>query len=213
VFVAVTLSQAGRSCAGGAPASPIGAAASWSTASALLTAIVVLVAAVTKLTEGAWVVVVGIPVLVWLCLRVRGHYRAVDEALRLQPLPAAASPADGGGPPRDGDRLAAPAAQQQDRTERQESPEQIQHLLLVPVERLDLANLRALAYAGSFGQRCSPCTSAPRRTRPSASAMSGRPGASRCRRGLPFGNAIRITQPAPRPFAVPRAGGADLRIG
>jgi hypothetical protein len=118
---------------------------------ALLTAIVVLVAAVTKLTEGAWVVVVGIPLLVWLCLRVRGHYRTVDEALRLQPLPVPASAADGSGPAGGGQPLPAPAAAPQDGPERQESPEQIQHLLLVPVERLDLANLRALAYAASFG--------------------------------------------------------------
>jgi hypothetical protein len=37
-------------------------------------------------------------------------------------------------------------------TERQESVDQIEHLVLVPVERLDLANLRALAYAASLEQ-------------------------------------------------------------
>jgi hypothetical protein len=36
--------------------------------------------------------------------------------------------------------------------ERQESPEQIRHLMLVPIERLDLVNLRALAYAVSLDQ-------------------------------------------------------------
>jgi amino acid transporter len=150
VFVAVTLSQAGMVVRWwrtreahwrrGLAINGLGA---------LLTAIVVLVAAGTKLTEGAWVVVVGIPLLVWLCLRVRGHYRTVDEALRLQPLPASA--ADGSGPAGDHQPVPAPAAAPQDGPERQESPEQIQHLLLVPVERLDLANLRALAYAVSLG--------------------------------------------------------------
>jgi amino acid transporter len=153
VFVAVTLSQAGmvvrwwRTREGhwrrGLAVNGFGA---------LLTAIVVVVAAVTKLTEGAWVVVVGIPLLVWLCLRVRGHYRTVEEALRPRPLRESVPAADGGGPAGDGQLVTAPAAAPQEGAERQESPEQIQHLLLVPVERLDLANLRALAYAASLGQ-------------------------------------------------------------
>jgi amino acid transporter len=147
VFLAVTLSQAGmvvhwwrdrgehwrRSLA----INGFGAA---------LTAVVVVVAAVTKFTEGAWVVVLGIPLLVWLCLRVRAHYRTVHDALVLQPLPEAVAPTDGGAASLDG-YAAAPAT-----GERQESPAQMRHLMLVPVERLDLANLRALAYAASLDQ-------------------------------------------------------------
>jgi amino acid transporter len=113
---------------------------------AVLTAIVVVVAAVTKFAEGAWVVVGGIPLVVWLCLRVRAHYRTVHDALRLQPLPRAAPPTDRGAARQDGD-LPAPVV-----GERQESPEQIRHLMLVAVERLDLANLRAVAYAASLEQ-------------------------------------------------------------
>ena len=33
-----------------------------------------------------------------------------------------------------------------------ESPDQIRHLVVVPIVRLDLASLRALAYAASLGQ-------------------------------------------------------------
>lgn len=145
VFVAVTLSQTGM-------------VAHWLRArshswrrslavnalGAVLTASVVLVAAVSKFAEGAWVVVIGIPVLVWLSLRVRARYRAVHEALAVQPLPDVDPDTNLGGAPHD------PAAGTGDR--RHESPEQIRHLLLVAVERLDRANLRALAYAASLGQ-------------------------------------------------------------
>jgi amino acid transporter len=126
---------------------------------AVLTAVVVLVAAVTKFTSGAWVIVLGIPLLIWLCFRIRAHYDTVHEALAPRPLPDGAAAGSGGaagngGAPDDGGaaghearRTAATKVE-----ERQESLEQIQHLLLVPVERLDLANLRALAYAASLEQ-------------------------------------------------------------
>jgi amino acid transporter len=131
VFLAVTLSQAGmvvhwrrtrgRHWRKGLAVNAVGG---------VLTATVVVVASVTKFTAGAWVVVIGIPLLVWLCLRVRAYYDAIEAALAPQPLPG-------------GDTGLVP-------TESQESPEQIQHLMLVAVERLDLANLRALAYAASL---------------------------------------------------------------
>jgi amino acid transporter len=147
VFVAVTLSQAGmvvhwwrnreRHWRRSIAVNGFGA---------MLTAVVVVVAAATKFTQGAWVVVVGIPVLVWACLRVRGHYRSVHELLALRPLPDGVAPTNGGTPRQD-PYLATPAD-----GEGQESPEQMRHLMLVPVERLDLANLRALAYAASLEQ-------------------------------------------------------------
>jgi hypothetical protein len=133
VFLAVTLSQAGMVVHWRRDRGP-----HWRRSlavngfGALLTGIVVVVAAVTKFTSGAWVVVVGIPVLVWLCLRVRDHYRSVYELLAVQPLP-------------DAEQASASTL-----GERQESPEQMRHLLLVPVERLDLANLRSLVYAASL---------------------------------------------------------------
>jgi amino acid transporter len=113
---------------------------------ALLSALVLGIAAVTKFTAGAWVVVVGIPVLVWLCLRVRAHYDKVGEALMLRSPPGrAAAKRRRVGP--DNGRVPVPA-----RDERQETPDQVHHFMVVPVERLDLANLRALAYAVSLEQ-------------------------------------------------------------
>jgi amino acid transporter len=147
VFLAVTLSQAGmvvrwwRKREG-----------HWRRSIALnglggvLSAIVLVVAAVTKFTEGAWVVVIGIPLLVWLCLRVRAHYSRVRKAITLRPPPEASH--NGSGP----DGRSARAAATPTAVERQESPDQVKHLLVVAVERLDLANLRALAYAASLEQ-------------------------------------------------------------
>jgi amino acid transporter len=147
VFVAVTLSQAGMVVHWWRNHGP-----HWHRAIAIngfgatLTAIVVTVAAVTKFTAGAWVVVLGIPLLVWLCLRVRAHYRVVDEALAVQPLPDTLTQPRGAAA-RQAGYVPTPAT-----GERQESPEHVQHLMLVAVERLDLANLRALAYAASLEQ-------------------------------------------------------------
>jgi amino acid transporter len=152
VFLAVTLSQAGMVVRWWRSRGP-----RWRRSlavngfGAVLTAIVVLVAAVTKFTEGAWIVVVAIPLLVWLCVRVRAHYRAAGSALSLQPLPDT-SPGSGHGPPAASDSDTDPVRTAAPNAERQESPEQIRHLMLVALERLDLANLRALAYAASLDQ-------------------------------------------------------------
>jgi amino acid transporter len=98
----------------------------------VLSAVVLLVAAVTKFTEGAWVVVVGVPLLVWVCLRVKRHYDGVGESIALLPP-------------------TSPVGRSA-RAEAEASPEQVQHLMIVTVERLDLANLRALAYVASLEQ-------------------------------------------------------------
>ncbi|MEA5416167.1 APC family permease [Synechococcus sp. BA-132 BA5] len=57
---------------------------------------------VSKFTQGAWVVVLAIPLLVTLYLRIRSHYDAVARRLRLAsdgPLPLPAAPPAGGGTP------------------------------------------------------------------------------------------------------------------
>ena len=48
---------------------------------ALSTALVVLIAAITKLSQGAWVVVVLVPVIVMACRRVHAHYESARKAL------------------------------------------------------------------------------------------------------------------------------------
>ena len=57
---------------------------------------------VSKFTQGAWVVVLVIPLLVTLYLRIRSHYDDVARRLRLAsdgPLPLLAAPPAGGGTP------------------------------------------------------------------------------------------------------------------
>jgi amino acid transporter len=103
---------------------------------ALLSAVVTVVAAITKFTSGAWVVVLLIPLIVLCCLRVNRHYELARDALRPRPE---GNPSDM--------RARSTAG---DIAEGQESPSEIAHLLVVPVAVLDLAALRALAYAASL---------------------------------------------------------------
>ncbi|MEH0843274.1 APC family permease [Micromonospora sp. CPCC 205711] len=134
VFLAFTLSQAGMVVHWRRRRGP-----GWrhrlalNAVGAALSGLVLLTAAVAKFTEGAWVVVVAVPLLVLLFHRVHRHYRTLHAALALHPLPPA------GGPP------AGPA-------EGEELPQQVRHLVVVPVARLNRASLRALAYAVSLGR-------------------------------------------------------------
>jgi hypothetical protein len=82
-----------------------------------------------------------------LSWRIRCHYDSVRHALALYPLdpPAADHPIV---PERV--RIATPRTAP--RAEDDESPDQVEHLAVVPIVRLDLAGLRALAYAASLGQ-------------------------------------------------------------
>ncbi|GAA5183686.1 APC family permease [Rugosimonospora acidiphila] len=92
-------------------------------AGAVLSAIVLVTAAVGKFTAGAWVVVAGVLLVVLIALGIRRHYDAVW---------AATTPRAAWGS-----------------TDR---PQEIRHLTVVPVARLDLSSLCALAYAASLGQ-------------------------------------------------------------
>ncbi|MCI4064114.1 APC family permease [Micromonospora sp. R77] len=104
---------------------------------ATLSGLVLLTAAVAKFTEGAWVVVVAVPLLVLLFHRIHRHYATLHRALALHRPPAAgAGPAPTGAGPAEGEEL----------------PQQVRHLVVVPVARLNRASLRALAYAASLGQ-------------------------------------------------------------
>jgi amino acid transporter len=52
---------------------------------ACTTSLVLVVIVVSKFEEGAWTVVIAIPLLVWMLARVRRRYRRVYEAINLQP--------------------------------------------------------------------------------------------------------------------------------
>jgi hypothetical protein len=51
----------------------------------LTTGLVTVIVASTKFTHGAWMIIILIPILVWLLLRVHGHYARVSEQLVLDP--------------------------------------------------------------------------------------------------------------------------------
>lgn len=116
---------------------------------AVASGLVLFTASITKFTEGAWVVVIGIPLLMVASLRIHHHYEMVRNTLALRPPP---EPAAGSSPaPVDltrpgGDAGPHPAVGE----EEQESPDEIRVLTIVPVGRLNRAALRALAYATSL---------------------------------------------------------------
>ena len=133
-------------------------------AGAVLSAVVLVTAAVTKFTAGAWVAMLTVGLLVLVATRIRRHYKAVDTALRLHPhaielprdaTPASVRPTVSGaerGQPRKGAHAVRPVFPQPRGEEKEETPEEIHHLTVVPVETMHLASMRALAYAASLQQ-------------------------------------------------------------
>ena len=57
---------------------------------AVTTGVVLVVVTTVKFTHGAWIVLVAVPILVWLMLTIRRHYRAVGAQLRALPTEAVA---------------------------------------------------------------------------------------------------------------------------
>jgi hypothetical protein len=91
-----------------------------------------------------------IGLLVLASRHIRGHYDGIHRALALHPLDLAAPrhPVV----PAPVHVQAAGSIRVMHRAEDDESPDQIRHLAIVPIVRLDLSSLRALAYAASLGQ-------------------------------------------------------------
>jgi amino acid transporter len=117
---------------------------------AVLSASVFVIATVTKFSRGAWVALLLIALLVLVTWHIRRHYDSVHRALALHPLEPSAPrqpivPARLRG-------LAGDNSHAIHQAEEDESPDQLQHLAVVPIVRLDLSGLRALAYASSLGQ-------------------------------------------------------------
>jgi hypothetical protein len=117
---------------------------------AALSAVVFVIAAVTKFSHGAWIALLLIALLVLLAWRIRRHYDSVHRALTLHPLDPCA-PHDPIVPARLSGANSE-TAHAMPRAEEDESPDQFHHLAVVPIVRLDLSSLRALAYAASLGQ-------------------------------------------------------------
>ena len=118
----------------------------------LLSAIVFVIAAVTKFTQGAWVAVLVVGLFLFVALRIHRHYELVREATELQPhsievpkrvvMPTAL----------DADRLDGEPAEHDDDEESEETPVEVRHLMVVPIAVMDLPGMRALAYAASLQQ-------------------------------------------------------------
>lgn len=87
---------------------------------AFVTAIVVIIIAFTKFTEGAWVVVILIPILIFAVFKVKKHYNAVMRQLRLKP-----------------EEIEACDLRNAKYTNR----------VIVPIESINRSSLRALKYA------------------------------------------------------------------
>jgi amino acid transporter len=119
-----------------------------------LSAIVLITAAITKFTAGAWVAVLAIGLFIVVSLRIRRHYDLVAEATALHPHPASVRTRS---PAPDGGNGAGPSTNQGEAEEEvvvesEENPAEIRHLMIVPVAALHLASIRALAYAASLRQ-------------------------------------------------------------
>jgi amino acid transporter len=122
---------------------------------ALLSAIVFITAGITKFTAGAWVSLVTVAVVVMTATKIRRHYETVAEAVALHPHAIEVPGRSIVPKPRAGIATPTPAATPKSRTlehETEETPEQIHHMVLVPVASLDLSSIRALAYAASLQQ-------------------------------------------------------------
>ncbi|WP_078901573.1 APC family permease [Actinacidiphila yeochonensis] len=128
----------------------------------VLSAVVFVTAGVTKFTSGAWVAILAVGLFLLVTTRIHRHYRAVAAALRLRlhdvEVPA---PEDGTGSDESAPALPegagggtgpATAAAYASAFEDEESPEEIRHLSVVPIATMDLAGMRALAYAASLRQ-------------------------------------------------------------
>jgi len=113
---------------------------------AVLSGIVVVIAAITKFAAGAWVVVLLIPLIVVACRLVHRHYARAGEALKphgeMEDVKRKLTP------------VQPPLVRGRDPREllSSESAREVAGFAVVAVAVLDLAALRALAYAASLGQ-------------------------------------------------------------
>lgn len=87
---------------------------------AVATTIVVIIIAITKFSQGAWIVVVLIPILVFFMLKVKKHYTGIHDQLRLEPEEYEPALREAG---------------------------MYKNRVIVPVESINRASIRALRYA------------------------------------------------------------------
>ncbi|MFI5620290.1 APC family permease [Streptomyces sp. NPDC051567] len=115
---------------------------------AVLSAVVFITAGVSKFAAGAWVAIVAVALFLLVTLGIRRHYEAARTALRLRPhtIEVPAHAARGPAPARP--ERGAAGGERED----EENPQEVRHLSVVAIAALDLAGMRALAYAASLQQ-------------------------------------------------------------
>lgn len=146
---------------------------------AVLSAAVFITAGITKFTAGAWLAILAVGAFLLVTTRIHRHYARVRQALRLHPqmieIPghsitphsrpdtgigigtgsgsgsAARAPAPPGPAAPTGADPTASAGRERD-AETEDTPEEIRHLSVVPIDALHQASMRALAYAASLQQ-------------------------------------------------------------
>jgi amino acid transporter len=91
---------------------------------ALVTFTVVIIIALTKFQQGAWIVVILIPILVFAMLKVKKHYTEIHDKLRLEP----------------------------DEYEKTFKSEKYNVRAIVPLESINRASIRALRYAKTISK-------------------------------------------------------------
>jgi amino acid transporter len=111
---------------------------------AALSGAVAIIAAATKFAAGAWIVVILIPLIVLACRRIHGAYQRAHQSLIPDPGQPLVVPTSVLAPPPPKAAAVTPMG------ERQDAPTEVSHLVVVPIAVLDLAALRALAYAASL---------------------------------------------------------------
>ena len=146
VFLAFTLSQTGMMVHWWRKRGPHWRGSlAFNTLGAVLSGLVLLTAAIAKFTSGAWVALAAIGALVWWATTIRRHYTTVETAVRLHPdaveLPVPS-----------GSAVATDTTTTALADESEEAPQEVRHLTVVAIAAMDLAALRALAYAASMGQ-------------------------------------------------------------
>lgn len=90
---------------------------------AVTTAAVVVIVAMTKFNQGAWIVVVLLPLFVVVMLRIKRHYTGIHDQLRLEPEEYCSVLNEGGA---------------------------YKNRVIVPIESVNRASIRALRYAKSI---------------------------------------------------------------
>ncbi len=122
-------------------------------AGALTTFAVAIILAVTRFSEGAWLVMVIVPLIVLMLLRINKHYEKVRAALSLQSVDLQVGRAAAAGATLQSNphiNMPNAGSQATSGTLQGDKLQRIEHLVVMPVAGVNQVTLRTLAYARSI---------------------------------------------------------------